>query len=238
MITDENDGAGDAWLNELNGEEVTPEVIDPEPDPDGNPEVIEPEPDPDVVTPEVPAPPTFALDLPADLFSAAEMEQIEDALGSFDNKRIAQANIFISRRTAQYEARASQAAQDAIASVPQEYMSVHGNAVRHYLSTMCEPHRRSTPEAVEEAQAWALHERAKQIGFPAAVQEAARLTGTQETPAPVKPRAEKPVIPPENNTPRSSVNGRPEPVRMTRQEYAVRNGLAALGLPDDSLGRR
>lgn len=156
---------------------------------------------------ETPPPPSFALELPADMFTAAEMSDIETAQGSYDPIQQARANIFIARRVAQYEARAASAAQEAYNSVPEPLRAIHGPAINHFLTQICEPHRRNTPEAMIEAQIYGLFERAKQLGnVEKAIAEAARLIAAPQTARPITAApSPKAVIPADKRTPTSSV---------------------------------
>lgn len=210
--------------------DVPEEEVTPEPE-------VEPEPEPEAPSEEeVPPPHSFALELPADMFTAQELADIEEAQGSFDPAQQARANIFIARRVAQYEATAANLAQQAFNSVPEGIRQLHGGAINHYLQNLCAPNRRNSTEAINEAQSYALAMRANQIGFDKALAEMAGRVGAAQAvthvPAETRPPAERPVIPAERRTPTSSVSGAPvrTPVPRSRQDMQRAKLEKSLGM--------
>lgn len=172
------------------------------------------------------------------LYTDEEAAWLERAQDDPDPKIRMQANQFMMNKTVEYNNKAALVAQAQMASIPQQFMSIHGPVVAEYLNTYVKPERRGAPEALEEAQAWAVMQRAKQVGAAKAYREAANaLDGVQQVkvqppPTPKPAPVPKVVIPAESRVPAGGAG-----VVTERTVRPTNRGLdrieKALGIPLD-----
>ncbi len=167
-----------------------------------------------------------------DLYTAEEQTWLERAQDDPDPKVRLQASQFMMNKSIEYNNRAALVAQAQMASIPQPFMAMHGPVVAEYLNVYVKPEMRGNPEALEQAQAWAVMQRAKQIGSAKAYREAANLLDgiqpvkivQQQPPAPKQVATPKAPIPAENKIPSGGSN-----VVTDRQVRTQNRGIDRIG---------
>lgn len=237
---------------EDDAQDETTETTDPV-DPDAHPEVTaEGDKADDVVTPEtteddtLPAP-TYKAQLPDNLYSDEEKAWLLRSMDDPDPEVRFQADEFRTARRIEYNNRAMLVAQAQMASVPQAFAAVHGPVIADYLNTRVAPERRGTPEALKEAQYYAVYQRGVQIGDGPAFKEAYELITGRPLNVPVQvpqvqqqtvvhkaPPAPRQPMAPGARIPTSPIVAAPGgPQTRTRGERAYERTMRGLGINED-----
>lgn len=171
--------------------------------------------------------------VPEGLYTPEEKARLIQMLDSVDPTDKFEAQNYMNMKAQQYYDQIRTASEALTASVPTEFMQLHRPHVLDYLNNRCSPERRATPEAVDEAQAWAIMQRAKQIGWAKATAEAQRLYGQGDKVTGDRVTIEKEVIPPAQRAVTSTVSASPVMNGTRTRRPAGSLIMSALGLPED-----